>query len=491
DGTGNVVLGIRAGTVNAETGKTGVLEIGCRTGRAVGLFIQPGRHQHLPHDGRPFRGAGFEHRPDIAAATDDTGRRNVDLEGCFGRDWCGIHHARRDACCCAVNSRGGTGPDSGNRPVYVRSAFHHELYRQRRRNHRCFALGEGTGSQTAPRNAKMTHTMRAEKPQKAQGAHALLVLLVVSFLFGCSKPSDQTRTFKLGLIPGAQEFVDFVMEGHGLLDQVGLKADKVKSLSPANLHLMVAERKVDIGFGGFTTMATARSEGKDIIVIYGVFSPVNMVFVRKDSPIKTLSDLKGKKLGLFGGPGSTTFAFLAVLAKNWYGIDLFHDAELVTAPAPALAELLGKGDIDAALLGTVESIQTFAQDRYRVLADLSAEYKAHQGGRAPAHVTVATNEEFAKTHGDVVRDYLKAYKGALQYVHAHPEVWDEYAASIKMDNSAERALLREKMGPNLVDQWDAEQIALQNDYLKLVHNIIGESVLKVVPADLIRNDYTP
>src|SRR5215510_2774770 len=317
---------------------------------------------------------------------------------------------------------------------------------------------------------------------------ALLLLLA-----GCAEKSDSagTRAFKLGITSGAQEFVDFVMEGHGFLDQVGLKADKVKSLSPANLHLMVAERKVDIGFGGFTTMATARSEGKDIIVIYGVFSPVNMVFVRKDSPIKTLSDLRGKKLGIFGGPSSTTFAFLAVIARNWYGIDLFHDAQLVTAPAPALAELLGKGDIDAALLGTVESIQTFAEDRYRVLADLSAEYKAHQGGRAPAHVTVATNEEFAKTHGDIVRDYLKAYKNALQYVRVHPEVWDEYAASIKIDDPAERALLRQKMEPNLVESWDSEQIALQNDYLKLVHNIIGDSVLKVVPSDLIRNDYTP
>jgi NitT/TauT family transport system substrate-binding protein len=315
------------------------------------------------------------------------------------------------------------------------------------------------------------------------------------FLAGCA-PSAQPesssgRTFTLGITSGAQEFVDFVMERHGLLDQVGLKAEKVKSLSPANLHLMVAERKVDIGYGGFTTMATARSEGKDIIVIHGVFSPVNMVFVPKDSPVTTLTDLKGKKLGVFGGPGSTTFAFLAVLAKNWYGIDLFKEAELVTAPAPALAELLGKGDIDAALLGTVESIQTFAKDRYRVLLDLSAEYKAHQGGRAPAHVTIATNEEFARTHPGIVRDYLKAYKDALQYVHDHPEVWDEYAASIKMDNPAERALLREKMQPNLVGQWDAEQIALQNDYLRLVHNIIGDSVLKAVPADLIRNDYTP
>src|SRR5262249_23941347 len=198
-----------------------------------------------------------------------------------------------------------------------------------------------------------------------------------------------SRTFKLGLTSGAQEFMDFVMEKHGLLERFNLKADAMKSLSPPNLHLMLSERKVDIGFAGVTTMATARAEGKDVIVIHGVFSPVNMVFVAKASSIQSIKDLKGKNLGVFGGPGSTTFAFLAVIARKWYGIDLFHDVQLVTAPGPALIQLLGKGEVDAALLGTTESIQTYAGGEYRVLVDLSDEFKAHQGGRAPAHVTIA------------------------------------------------------------------------------------------------------
>src|SRR5215471_15493677 len=121
---------------------------------------------------------------------------------------------------------------------------------------------------------------------KMRTAFIILSLLFVTACASKAPAADKgPRTFKLGLIPGAQDFVDFVMENHGMLDQVGLKADKVKSLSPANLHLMVAERQVDIGFGGFTTMATARAEGKDIVVIYGVFSPVNMVFVPKNSSI--------------------------------------------------------------------------------------------------------------------------------------------------------------------------------------------------------------
>ena len=108
---------------------------------------------------------------------------------------------------------------------------------------------------------------------------------------------------------------------------------------------MVAERKVDIGFGGFTTMATARAEGKDLIVIHGVFSPVNMVFVREGFEDQVRSpNLKGKKLGVFGNTSSTTFGFLALLARKWHGIDLFNEKEvsIVPQPAPLLVELLGR-----------------------------------------------------------------------------------------------------------------------------------------------------
>jgi NitT/TauT family transport system substrate-binding protein len=254
---------------------------------------------------------------------------------------------------------------------------------------------------------------------------------------------------------------------------------------------MVAEEKVDIGFGGFTTMATARAQGKSVIVIGGVFSPVNMVFVRKNSPIHTLKDLKGRKLGVFGGPGSTTFTFLSVLARKWNDIDLNKDVKLVSAPGPALIEILAKGDIDAALLGTTETIQVLAQDRFQVLMDLSEEYKARTGGNAPAHVTLVTNETFAKDHADIVRDYLKAYKSTTEYIHVHPGVWDEYAESIMMDDPKEHALLAAKMGPNIVEKWDDGQIAIQNDYLKLVHEILGDTVLKTIPTDLIRTTFNP
>ncbi len=314
-------------------------------------------------------------------------------------------------------------------------------------------------------------------------------------LLGCARgepeAADGGRAFTLGLIPGAQGFVDFVMDGQGIYRQFDLLPEKRTSLNPPTLHLMLAERQVDIGFAGFTTMATARSEGRDTIVIGGVFSPVNAVFVPYDSPLETLDDLDGMRLGIFGGPGSATFAFLAVVARNAYGLDLFDDVEIVTAPGPALIELLERGDLDAALLGTIESIEMQAEDRFRVLADLSGEYRAMGAGRAPAHVTIATNEAFAAARPDVVRDYLRAYYAAIEHIDRNPEVWDAFADSIGIENPASRAMLRERMGPNLIDSWDAPQIAVQNEYLRRVNEIIGENIVGRVPEDLIRDELAP
>jgi hypothetical protein len=60
-----------------------------------------------------------------------------------------------------------------------------------------------------------------------------------------------------------------------------------------------------------------------------------------------------------------------------------------------------------------------------------------------------------------------------------------------MNDPKERTLLAAKMGANIVEKWDSEQIATQNDYLKLVHEILGDTVLKTIPTDLIRTTFSP
>src|SRR5512142_77629 len=114
----------------------------------------------------------------------------------------------------------------------------------------------------------------------------------------------EVRKLRLGILQtGSQDFIHTVMEQQKLLQKYNIPYERISILNPPSLHLMIAEKTVDIGYGGLTAMARARAEGKGTLVIYGIFSPVNALVVPKNSPVKTLADLKGKRVGNFGGAG--------------------------------------------------------------------------------------------------------------------------------------------------------------------------------------------
>jgi ABC-type nitrate/sulfonate/bicarbonate transport system substrate-binding protein len=178
------------------------------------------------------------------------------------------------------------------------------------------------------------------------------------------------------------------------------------------------------------------------------------------------------------------------IAKKWHGLDLQRDLELITAPGPALLGLLDRGDLAAALVGTTESLMLPLTGKYRVLMDLSSEWEK-RAGRAPAHVTIATNEDFAKAHPDILKRYLAAYLDAVKYVRSHPAIWQDYAKRIKLTESGAAEALRDNMGPRIIDKWDKEQIKAELDFLEAAREILGPKVLKEIPKGLFTDAYNP
>ncbi len=319
----------------------------------------------------------------------------------------------------------------------------------------------------------------------------MLALLIAASLWPSLGLAAEVRKLKLGVLStGSQDFVHTVMEQQKLLQKYNIPYERISILNPPALHLMIAEKTVDIGYGGLTAMARARAEGKGTLVIYGIFSPVNALLVPKNSPVKSLADLRGKRVGNVGGTGSATTSIFMAIAKKWYGIDLQRDLELITAPGPALIGLLDRGELSAALMGTTESLMFPLTGKYRVLMDLSAEWEKH-AGRAPAHVTISTNEDFARAHPDILKRYLMAYLDTVKYVRSHPEIWQDYAKRIRLTEPGAAAALRDNMGPRIVDKWDSQQIKAEQDFLESAREILGPKVLKEIPKGLITDAYNP
>lgn len=319
-----------------------------------------------------------------------------------------------------------------------------------------------------------------------------VMMIALSFVLALASSAvgAEARKVRLGILTsGSQDFIHSVMEQQKFLQKYNIPYERMKVLNPAPLHLFLAEKKVDIGYGGVTAVARARAEGKDLIIIHGVVAPVNVVIVKKDSLIQSYAALKGKRIGNFGGPGAATTGMLMAISKKWYGIDLQRDAELISAPGPALVGLLDKDQLAGALMGNQESVTLPLTGKYRVVLNLSEEWEK-RAGRAPATVTVTTNEEFAKGNADLLKRYLAAYEETVRYIRSHAEVWERYAATIGL-TSKEGAELQKAWGPRILEKWDRKQMEVQADFLEISKQILGPKVLKTVPEGLMTDAYNP
>ena len=71
--------------------------------------------------------------------------------------------------------------------------------------------------------------------------------------------------------------------------------------------------------------------------------------VPANSPIKTLGDLKGKKLGVAGGPLDKSWLLLVAYALRTANLDLRTETTQEFGAPPLLAERAKQGEIDAVL----------------------------------------------------------------------------------------------------------------------------------------------
>ncbi|OLT02093.1 hypothetical protein BJF90_04785 [Pseudonocardia sp. CNS-004] len=96
-------------------------------------------------------------------------------------------------------------------------------------------------------------------------------------------PLTEPQSLKLGVNPGAQDLVTFVMQEQGFAEKHNLRLEVSSFQNPAALHAAIGQQAVDVGFGGLTAMATARQQGRGTMIFDVLTGPSNVVVTRADS----------------------------------------------------------------------------------------------------------------------------------------------------------------------------------------------------------------
>jgi len=245
----------------------------------------------------------------------------------------------------------------------------------------------------------------------------LLIAAFAAALAGCGATGDKPKpvdTVKISYVKLPLNVPSIVEKKLGLFEKEFAK-DNLKVAFPEILEgpkmtEALAAGSLDFcnALGG-TSAILAATNGVDLKII-GIYSraPKAFVIVAKDPQIKTVADLKGKKVA---GPKGTILhqLLLAALAKNGLAA---ADAAFVNMGIPQATAAMFAGSVDAALVAG-PAVPKALESGARIIA--SGE------GLLDATIVIAAGGAFVKNHPDLVRRYMKVHSEALKYMREHPD----------------------------------------------------------------------
>ena len=138
-----------------------------------------------------------------------------------------------------------------------------------------------------------------------------------------------------------------VIRAHGLDKQADLSIQPVELATPEAGKIALRAGNADIMVSDWLWVSRERGLGAKL-TFYPYSSALGAVMVPDSSPIRTLADLKGRKLAVAGGPIDKSWLLLQASLKQ-DGIDLKSEASIVYGAPPLLAAKALGGEMDAVL----------------------------------------------------------------------------------------------------------------------------------------------
>ena len=272
------------------------------------------------------------------------------------------------------------------------------------------------------------------------------------------------------VLRGTQMFPVEIMQKQGFAKNHGIKIIRRDVVSVPALYTALKSEQIDVGFGAWASNMLFRSQGVKLVTVFPLIGFVNDVVVRKDSSIQTMSDLKGKRLGVFGGPAGTTSMMFRTISKKFFGFDPLVDASIRYGSPVLHAKLLEKGELDAIMMLHPLTSKFLTSKPLRSIMDVGKFWK-EKTGQDLLLVAITTNERFIAKHPQAVRGFVAAYKEAVNYINQHPEVWNDFAKLVGINNEAGRTMLQKALTGRYLTTWNQQSLETLRNFTSEVQEL--------------------
>jgi NitT/TauT family transport system substrate-binding protein len=215
-----------------------------------------------------------------------------------------------------------------------------------------------------------------------------------------------------------------VIRAHGLDREANLSIEAIELASPEAGKIALRSGNADIMISDWLWVSRERALGVKLL-FYPYSSALGAVMVPAASTIRTLADLKGRKIAVAGGPIDKSWLLLqAVLKKD--GIDLKSQADVVYGAPPLLAAKTLDGEMEANLnyWNFCAALEAKGFRRLAGIEDLLPKLGA--SGR-PAMLGYVFDESWESTHRAGLERFVAVTRKAKDILASSDAEWDKIA----------------------------------------------------------------
>jgi NitT/TauT family transport system substrate-binding protein len=245
----------------------------------------------------------------------------------------------------------------------------------------------------------------------------------------------EPRTVKMGALRLVHSMPPYFYEKFAPAD---LKIEIIVFDSPTDGKNAVVTKSVDFGTFGIAAAILGGAVGEPVVVVGALSNKGMGVISKAGSDIKTIKNLKGKRVGIW--PGSTQEVFIMERLRM-EGLSI-KDVTAVRVPFGEMPAMLARGDVDAyvgAEPGPALSITSGAGQL------VEYPYSTPMGG---LNMIFGTHEDTVAKNPDLVRTMLKTHRQAVEFMMANkPVVTDMTVQKL----GANRAAVDQALGANNVE----------------------------------------
>jgi NitT/TauT family transport system substrate-binding protein len=267
---------------------------------------------------------------------------------------------------------------------------------------------------------------------------------------------------RLGILPfGSVQWIADVITHHGLDAAQGfsLRTVKLATTEAAKVALMGAA--VDVAVSDWPFVAAQRAHGGHL-----TFAPFSAslggIMVPAGASLRTLADLKGKRLGVAGGAQDKSWLVVRAAARA-SGLDLMQDCTLSFGAPPLLNASLQHGDLDA-LLTFWNFAARLQAAGYRQLVAVDECARLLGLDKAPVLLGYVFDDEWAKMHLAPLEGFLRAASAAGELLATRPDEWTRIRPLMDAGSDAVFDALRQRF---LAGQSHPDPATMERQAMKL------------------------